>query len=435
MYPQDLIKKKRDGGVLTREEIQWMIEGYTAGQIPDYQMSALTMAFFFQGASQEETVALTEAMLHSGIIVDLSSIPGKKVDKHSTGGVGDKISLPLAPAVAAAGVTVPMLSGRGLGHTGGTLDKLEAIPGFHVDLSLSRYVQILQEVGFCMIGATAEIAPADKKLYALRDVTATVESIPLITASILSKKLAEGIDGLVFDVKTGSGAFIKTPAESRKLAHNLVNIGALMGKEVVAVITNMDQPLGYRIGNSLEVIEALEILQGNGPADVVELTVELGAYMVMLGGIVPDLMQGRQKIRQVVSDGSALEKFQQLVQAQGGNAAVIADPSTFPRARYTHEYTSPASGYIFAMNSELVGRASMILGAGRENLDTAIDHTAGIVLQKKVGDKVSSGEVLCRLEYNDEAKLQRAIPCLQQAYRIEAEPPEPSPLIQQVITT
>jgi pyrimidine-nucleoside phosphorylase len=434
MRAQDIIKKKRDGETLTREEIQFLIEGYTTGQIPDYQMSAFTMAVYFQGASKEETVALTECMLHSGTVIDLSTIPGRKVDKHSTGGVGDKISIPLAPAVAAVGVPVPMISGRGLGHTGGTLDKLESIPGFQVDISVTRYIQILQESEICMIGQTADIAPADKKLYALRDVTATVESIPLITGSILSKKLAEGIDAIVFDVKTGSGAFMKTEKEAAELAQSLVDIGVMMGKEAVALITDMDQPLGYCVGNTLEVLESIDVMRGKGPDDVTKLTVELGAYMLALGKVVEDVEQGRQKMRQILSDGSALEKFQQLVYLQGGDPEVIANPSKFVRASNQRLVLSEQTGYVQSINAEAVGIASMLLGAGREQIDSKIDYAAGIILKKKIGDPVSNGEALCVLEYNNDRKIHNAIELITHAYSIGDTPPAKIPLIRQVVT-
>ena len=433
MRPQDLIKKKRDGHALTHAEIHFLIDGYTAGRIPDYQMSALTMAVFFQGMNHDETVSLTECMLHSGTVVDLRRIPGLKVDKHSTGGVGDKISLPLAPAVAAAGVPVPMISGRGLGHTGGTLDKLESIPGFQVNLSLAEYQQIIADIGLCLIGQTQEIAPADKKLYALRDVTATVESIPLITGSILSKKLAEGIDGVVFDVKTGSGAFMKTDADARKLAHNLVEIGARMGKKVVALLTDMNQPLGCAIGNTLEVLESLDVLCGGGPADVVALTVELGAYMLLLGERVSDVEAGRQQIRQVLADGSAWRKFEQLVARQGGDVAVLADPAKFRRALHQQAVCASCDGYVQAIDSEAVGIASMLLGAGRERVDAAIDHAAGIMLHKKIGDPVTSGETLCHLEYNAAERVAEASERVRQAYVIGKTPPVATPLIKAVL--
>lgn len=433
MRAQDLIKKKRDGRSLSRDEIQFLIEGYTKGTIPDYQISALTMAIYFQGASREETVALTECMLRSGRVIDLQALPGKKVDKHSTGGVGDKISLPLAPAVAAAGVTVPMISGRGLGHTGGTLDKLESIPGLQVDIPVDRYLDILEKIGICMIGQTADIAPADQKLYALRDVTATVESIPMITSSILSKKLAEGIDGVVFDVKAGSGAFMKTEAEAVKLAQNLVAIGSMMGKDVVALITNMEQPLGYCIGNTLELLESLDVLHGNGPDDVMTLTVELGAYMLLFGEVVPDLETGRATMRDVLADGSAFRKFQDLVDLQGGDPEVITNPAKLSRAAHQTPVPAESSGYVQAIQTELIGIASMLLGAGRERVDAAIDHAAGLVLHKKVGDRVERGDTLGVLEYNNAARLNQAIQHIQTAYTIGASQPASIPLIQQII--
>ena len=434
MRPQDIIKKKRDGISLTRAEIQYLIDGYTAGDIPDYQMSAFTMALFFQGASKEETVALTESMLHSGTVVDLNELHGKKIDKHSTGGVGDKISLPLAPAVAAAGICVPMLSGRGLGHTGGTLDKLESIPGFQVNLPLDRYIEILKAIDVCMIGQTSDIAPADKKLYALRDVTATVESIPLITGSILSKKLAEGIDGLVFDVKLGSGAFMKTEDDATALAENLVNIGTMMGKDVVALITDMGQPLGYCIGNTLEMLETLDVLRGKGPNDVVELAVELGAYMLKLGEAADTVEQGRQKMRQVLSDGSALKKFRRLVELQGGDVSVLDNPTNFRRAEHQLEVVAQSNGYVCSMDSEKIGVAGMLLGAGRENLDSKIDHAVGIILRKKIGDAVRQGEALCVVEYNDDTKLDDAVRQIEEAYAIGEAPPAQAPLIRKIIS-
>jgi pyrimidine-nucleoside phosphorylase len=434
MRPQDILKKKRDGHALTRTEIEFLIQGYVSGKIPDYQMSALTMAIYFQGATREETVALTDCMLHSGIVVDLHSIPGRKVDKHSTGGVGDKISIPLAPAVAAAGVPVPMISGRGLGHTGGTLDKLESIPGFRVDISVHEYVRILEQIGVCMIGQTADIAPADKKLYALRDVTATVESIPLITGSILSKKLAEGIDAMVFDVKVGSGAFMKTEAQAEALAQSLVDIGTIMGKEAVALLTDMDQPLGVCIGNTLEILESIDVMRGKGPQDVFELTIELGSYMLLLGHVVKGVDEGRRKIREVLTNGDALEKFQQLVQLQGGDPDVIVDPSKFRRAAHRMPVCVSRAGYVQAIDSEAVGIASMMLGAGRERIDTAIDHAAGIVLHKKVGDFVSADDELCMLEYDDDRQVEAAKQAIQQAYTIDDTPPEHTSLIKRVIT-
>ncbi len=433
MRPQDILKKKRDGHPLTHSEIEFLIAGYVQGTIPDYQMSALTMALYFQGATRDETVALTHCMLHSGIVVDLQTVPGKKVDKHSTGGVGDKISLPLAPAVAAAGVPVPMISGRGLGHTGGTLDKLESIPGFRVDIPVDEYRRILEQIGVCMIGQTADIAPADKKLYALRDVTATVESIPLITSSILSKKLAEGIDALVFDVKVGSGAFMKTLEEAEILAQSLVDIGTMMGKDVVALLTDMEQPLGYCIGNMLEVLESIDVMSGKGPQDVTDLTIELGAYMLWLGDAADSLEVGREKIAQVLSNGAALEKFRQLVQLQGGDPDVISEPTKLRRAAHQYIVTAADSGYVQSIDSEAVGIASMMLGAGRERVDADIDHAAGIVLAKKIGDPIVAGEALCCLEYNCDTRLETAVATIQRAYHIGTQQPAPSPLIKRII--
>ncbi|PID58205.1 thymidine phosphorylase [candidate division KSB3 bacterium] len=434
MRPQDIIKKKRDGIALTHAEIQYMVDGYINSRIPNYQMAAFTMAMFFQGATKAETVALTESMLHSGTVVDLALLPGKKVDKHSTGGVGDKISIPLAPAAAAAGIYVPMISGRGLGHTGGTLDKLESIPGFQVNIPLDRYVEILKAIGVCMLGQTSDIAPADKKIYALRDVTATIESVPLITASILSKKLAEGIDGLVFDVKVGNGAFMKTEADATILAKNLVSIASMMGKDVVALITDMNEPLGFCIGNTLEILESLEVLQGRGPEDVVKLTVELGAYMLKVGKVAETIDAGRQKMRQVLSDGSALRRFRQLVQLQGGDISVIDNPETFKRAEYTQEIRAQSNGYISSMHSENIGTAAMLLGAGRDNMASQIDHAAGIILKKKVGDRVTRGDTLCVLEYNDHSRLEDAVRTIQESYTIGSVQPKARPLIRKVVT-
>lgn len=433
MRPQDLVKKKRDGQALTDAEIEFLINGYVQGRIPDYQMSALAMAIYFQGATRDETVALTRCMLHSGIVVDLQSVPGRKVDKHSTGGVGDKISLPLASAVAAAGVPVPMISGRGLGHTGGTLDKLESIPGFRVDLAVDEYRRILEQIGVCMIGQTADIAPADKRLYALRDVTATVESIPLITSSILSKKLAEGIDALVLDVKVGSGAFMKTPAQAEALARSLVEIGTMMGKETVALLTDMEQPLGNAVGNTLEVLESIDIMSGAGPQDVRELTVELGAYMALFGRAVDTLDAGREALARVLDTGAALKKFQRLVELQGGDPELIRHPDRFRRAARRQSITTEQSGYVQSIDSEAVGIAGMLLGAGRQRVDDRIDHDAGIVLAKKVGDRVAAGDELCRLEYNRDDQLDAAIAAVQGAYRIGPQPPAAAPLIKQVI--
>jgi pyrimidine-nucleoside phosphorylase/thymidine phosphorylase len=393
----EIIHRKRDGHAIPPEAIAALIRGFTAGEIPDYQMAAFCMAVFFRGMDDAEVGALTRAMLESGDVLDLSGIPGRKVDKHSTGGVGDKISLPLAPLVAACGVRVPMVSGRGLGHTGGTLDKLEAIPGFRVDLPVERFRAQVAELGCCLIGQTARIAPADKRLYALRDVTATVESIPLIAGSIMSKKLAEGIDGLVLDVKVGGGAFMKTLEDARLLARTLGGIGRTMGKRVTALLTDMSQPLGRAVGNALEVEESIEILRGRGPADVRALTVELGAEMLLLGGVAATLGEGRAAIAAAIADGRGLARFRQIVEAQGGDPRAVDDPSRLPRSARLQDVPSPAAGVVEAIDAEAVGLAAMALGAGRARVEDRIDPAAGIVVHKRLGDTVERGEPLCTL--------------------------------------
>ncbi len=401
MRPYDIIKKKRDGSALSAAEVKSFVDGYVAGDVADYQMAALAMAVFFNGMSREEVVALTDAMLRSGTVVDLSAVPGKKVDKHSTGGVGDKISLPLAPAVAACGVPVPMVSGRGLGHTGGTLDKLESIPGFRVDLSLDDYRRLVGEVGCCLIGQTKEIAPADKKLYALRDVTATVDCIPLIASSIMSKKLAEGIDGLVLDVKVGSGAFMKKREDAEVLARMMVDIGEGMGKAVVARLTSMEQPLGAMVGNALEVEESVDVLAGGGPADVVALTVELGGEMLVLGGAAKDLDEGRARIRDVLSNGKARERFARIIEAQGGDPRVLDDKSLLPRAPKRVDVAAARDGVVAAVDTEKIGVASMTLGGGRRKASDAVDPRVGIQVNKRIGDRVARGEPLVTLHVAD----------------------------------
>src|SRR5271166_977999 len=362
----DVIRKKRDGSELSRSDIEGLVQAYTDGEIPDYQVSAWLMAVVLRGMTRAETAILTDAMLHSGEVLDLSSLPGRKVDKHSTGGVGDKTSLVLAPLAAAAGVAVPMISGRGLGHTGGTLDKLEAIPGFNVNLPVTDFRRVLETCGCAMIGQTAEIAPADRKLYALRDVTGTVESPYLICASIMSKKLAEGIDALVLDVKTGSGAFMKSEKDAAFLAELMVETGERMGKEMVALITDMDQPLGKMIGNSLEVVECVEILKGSGPDDLHELCLELAAWMLHLGGASKSIAEGRQRSADLISSGKALDKFRQMIELQGGDPRVIDDPKRLPQAQQTMEVKSESSGYVSSMQCEQIGTACVILGGGRE---------------------------------------------------------------------
>jgi pyrimidine-nucleoside phosphorylase len=435
MRSLDLIRKKRDGGELSSDEIQFLIQAYTRDQIPDYQMAAWLMAVVIRGMSRPELSALTGAMLHSGEVLDLADLPGAKVDKHSTGGVGDKTSLIIAPVVAAGGVTVPMISGRGLGHTGGTLDKLQSIAGFNVNLSLSDFRQVLQSCGCALIGQTAEIAPADKKLYALRDVTATVESPYLICASIMSKKLAEGIDGLVLDVKTGSGAFMKTEKDSAFLAELMVETGERMGKKMVALITDMDQPLGLKVGNALEVEECIEVMKGGGPADLRDLSVEFCAWMFVLAERVADLQNGRKLADQLIRDQSALEKFRQIIKAQGGDADVIDDTRRLPQARHQVQVLSGAAGYVESIQCEQVGIASLLLGGGREKKEDSIDPAVGLVLHKKVGHPVRQGEPICTVHYNSDARLHDARGLLEQAYRIAAQPSAVKrPLIHRVIS-
>ncbi len=424
----DIIRKKRDGHALTVEEIDRMVAGIGA-DVADYQWSALLMAILWRGMTDAETAALTDAMIRSGEVVDLSGIPGIKVDKHSTGGVGDKTSLILAPIAAAAGVPVPMVSGRGLGHTGGTLDKLESIPGFRVDLDLDRYKAVLDECGFVMIGQTAEIAPADKFLYALRDASATVESIPLISASIMSKKLAEGIDGLVLDVKTGNGAFMEKLDDSRALARAMCAIGRGLGKRMRALITRMDQPLGRAVGNAVEVAESVECLRGEGPADLVDLSIELAAEMVLMGEIASDLDEARERCRLTILNGSALAHFRRLVGAQGGDPHAIDDLSRLPQPRGSIEVDSKRAGYVHALAARPVGQATMLLGAGRARVDSEIDPSVGVILHKKVGDRVEVGEPLCTVLVNAEPGIEDALTMIGSAYRIEEGPAEAEPLI------
>ncbi len=427
--PYDLIKAKRDGKPLSAEAVRDFIRGYTEGSVRDYQMAAMCMAIYFRGLSSEELVAWTRAMLESGEVLDLSDIPGAKVDKHSTGGVGDKVSLCLAPMVAACGVKVPMISGRGLGHTGGTLDKLESIPGFRVDLSVSEYRRMVREVGACLIGQTATLAPADKKLYALRDVTATVESIPLIASSIMSKKLAEGIDALVLDVKVGGGAFMKTREEAQVLARAMIDIGAMMGRKVIALLTRMDEPLGRAVGNALEVSEAVAVLRGNAPADLTQVTMALGVEMLLLGGEVSDKEQARAMLQRSIASGSALSKLQEIVRWQGGDPVAVEDASRLPRARQACELPSPAGGYVAAIDAEAIGLAAMLLGAGRETPEGKIDPAVGMVLRRKVGDAVRPGDPLAEIHYNKEERLEEAKSRVLQAFRVSPMAPTANPLL------
>ena len=427
--PYDLIKAKRDGKPLPAEGVRDFIRGYTAGSVRDYQMAAMCMAIYFRGLSPDELAAWTGAMLESGEVVDLSDIPGAKVDKHSTGGVGDKVSLCLAPMVAACGVTVPMISGRGLGHTGGTLDKLESIPGFRVDLSVSEYRRMVREVGACLIGQTATLAPADKKLYALRDVTATVESIPLIASSIMSKKLAEGIDALVLDVKVGAGAFMKTREEARVLARAMIDIGAKMGRKVIALLTDMNQPLGHTVGNALEVAEAIGVLLGSAAADLTEVTMALGAEMLVVGGKAKDENEGRAMLKRSIESGAALSKMREIIRWQGGDPIVLEDVSRLPHARNTSMLPSPSAGFVSGIDPEAIGVAAMLLGAGRETADGPIDPAVGVVLQCKVGDAVAAGESLAEIHYNKEERLEEVKSRLLQAFRFSAAAPTAKRLV------
>jgi pyrimidine-nucleoside phosphorylase len=430
----DVIRKKRDAGELSRDEIEFLVNAYTRGDIPDYQVSAWLMAVVLRGMTRAETAALTDAMLRSGEVLDLSSLSGTKVDKHSTGGVGDKTSLVLAPLAAAAGVVVPMISGRGLGHTGGTLDKLEAIPGFNVNLPVAQFRRALEVCGCCMIGQTEEIAPADRKLYALRDVTGTVESPYLICASIMSKKLAEGIDALVLDVKTGSGAFMKNEKDAAFLAELMVETGERMGKQVVALITDMDQPLGCMIGNALEVVEVVEILRGEGPEDLRQLCLELAGWMLRLGGVSGTVAEGKKQSEKLIASGKALEKFRQMVELQGGDPRTIDDPKKLPQAQHTMTLSSSKNGYLASLQCEQVGAACVILGGGRERKEDSVDPAVGIVLHKKVGDSVSTGEPLATIYYNAETRAARARQMLEESYEIACAPVnEKRPLIRRVI--
>ncbi len=432
MRAVDLIRRKRDGGELTADEIRFLIQGIATGEVPDYQWSALTMAILWRGMTPVETAALVDAMLHSGTVIDLSDIPGPKVDKHSTGGVGDKTSLILAPVAAACGVTVPMVSGRGLGHTGGTLDKLESIPGFRVDLDLAAYRRIARDCGLVLIGQTAEIAPADRVLYALRDATATVESIPLITASILSKKLAEGIDSLVLDVKTGDGAFMAKHEDARALAESMTRIGRELGKPVQALITSMDAPLGRAVGNALEVRESVECLQGRGPDDLMEVSLELAAEMLLLGGVAASRDEALAQSRQSIADGSALDRFRRVIAAQGGDPRVCDDPEdVLPRAAVVEPFRAARSGYLSRIRAWSVGQASMLLGAGRARVDSKIDHAAGILFRRTVGDAVQAGDVIAEIHVNPAhaAALPETLAMLDAATTITDEPPSPRSLI------
>jgi pyrimidine-nucleoside phosphorylase len=433
MRTVDLIRKKRDGGEHSRSEIEFLVNGYTRGEVPDYQMSAWLMAVWLRGLNRAETAALTEAMLFSGQVLSLSGIPGKKVDKHSTGGVGDKTSLVIAPIVAAGGLTVPMISGRGLGHTGGTLDKLEAIPGFNTALSLAEFHRVLAKCGMGLIGQTAEIAPADKKIYALRDATSTVENIGLICASIMSKKLAEGIDALVLDVKTGTGAFMKREEDSARLAEVMVETGQRMGKKVVALITDMDQPLGRMAGHSNEIAESLEVLGGSGPADLRELCIELSAWMFLLGERTPSIEEGRRLAETLLATGTAKEKFREGIRLQGGDDRIVDEPERLPGARCHAEVHSSSSGFITGTNCEQFGIALAMLGGGREKKEDKIDPGVGLEFHKRIGDRVEKGETLATIHYNADTKLAEAKNLIASSYTVGETAPSPRPLIRRVV--
>lgn len=429
----DIIKKKRDNEVLTKEEINFFVDKYSKGEIPDYQASALLMAIYLNKMNKQETAYLTEAMMNSGEVIDLSEIKGIKVDKHSTGGVGDKTSLILVPMVCAAGGKVAKLSGRGLGHTGGTLDKLESIPGFNISVEEEKFKDMVKNAGLVIAGQTQNLVPADKKIYALRDVTATVDSIPLIAASIMSKKIASGSDAILLDVKYGEGAFMKTAEDAKKLATAMVNIGNSLGRKTSAAITLNGEPLGYAIGNALELKEVIEVLKGEGPEDLRELCLQLGAQMLKIGGIEPDTKKGREKLEKVLSDNSALSKLRELAVLQGGDPSVIDNPELFEIAPLTYEVKANKEGYVYDLNAEKVGIASLLTGAGRHTKDDELDYGAGIILKKKMGDYVKEGDVLATLYSSDKDRFEKAEEQLQEAYDIQNEKPEKSFIIHEII--
>ena len=429
----DLIRKKRDAGEHSRDELAFLVLGYTRGEIPDYQMSAWLMATWLRGLSQAEIAALTDVMLHSGDVVTFPELPAKKVDKHSTGGVGDKTSLILAPIVAAGGLFVPMISGRGLGHTGGTLDKLEAIPGFNTGLTLPEFRQVLAACGMSLIGQTAEIAPADKKIYALRDATSTVENIGLICASIMSKKLAEGIDALVLDVKTGCGAFMKREEDSVALAELMVSTARRMGKKAVALITDMDQPLGRFAGHSHEIMESIEVLRGKGADDLRDLSFELAAWMFYLGERTKSVEEGRALAAQLVQSGAALEKFRQNIQLQGGDPRVIDDYHRLPFAKKRVDVRAASAGFLDSTECRELGSTLAFLGGGRQKKEDAVDHGVGLEFHKRIGDRIAAGDVLVSVFYNDDGKIQEATQSLAASFRISPDPVPRKPLIRRLV--
>lgn len=434
MRMYDLIMKKRNGEALDEAEIQFMIENYTKGEIPDYQMSAMMMAIYFQGMNEKETLALTMAMAHSGDMLNLSDINGVKVDKHSTGGVGDKTSLALTPMVAALGVQVAKMSGRGLGHTGGTIDKLESFTGFSTSISEEQFKNNVNTIGIAIMGQTADLAPADKKIYALRDVTATVDNMSLIASSIMSKKLASGADAIVLDVKTGSGAFMKKEEDSFALAHEMVKIGNGAGRKTTAIISDMDQPLGFAVGNALEVREAIDTLNGKGPQDFLELCLTLGSYMVVSAQKADTVQDARKKLEEVIANGKALDKLAEFIEAQGGDKDLVYHPEKLPTANLIEEIPAPADGYVKHIECDEIGICSLILGGGRETKDSEIDLSVGLVLHKKVGDLVKKGESLATIHANDKGKLEAAKARFLQAYQISDTLVEKKKLIKGIVT-
>jgi pyrimidine-nucleoside phosphorylase len=433
MTPREVIQKKRDGGALTQEEIAFFIRGYMSSEVADYHVSAWLMAVYLNGMTMQETLALTREMRDSGRVLDLSSIPGKKVDKHSTGGIGDKTSLVVAPIAAACGVTVPMITGRALGHTGGTLDKLESIPGFNPKPSAERVVEILKSSGAVIIGQTDDLAPADRRIYALRDVTATVESIPLITASILSKKLAAGIDGLVMDVKTGSGAFMPTLKMANALSRSLVDVCRAMKTRIVVLITGMDQPLGRAIGNALEVRECIDFLQGRTPEDLETVSIALAAHMIRLSGRTRSVEQASKLAYEAVSRGEAAKRFRAIIRAQGGDERVVENPDLLPKAAHVEGFRARVAGFVTRCDAKLLGLASNALGAGRNRVDDVIDPAVGLYMERKLGDRVSRGDVLCQIHWNDKKRLGDALALIEQAFEIKARPVRNRPVIHAVL--
>jgi pyrimidine-nucleoside phosphorylase len=429
---QELIRRKRDGERVSPDDLRWFVRAVTDGSVPDYQAAAMLMAIYFRGLDADELAAWADAMLRSGDVLSLDGVTAAKVDKHSTGGVGDKISLPLAPAVAACGIAVPMVSGRGLGHTGGTLDKLESIPGFRVDLPVEKFIAITRDVGTCLIGQTERIAPADRKLYALRDVTATVESIPLIASSIMSKKLAEGIDGLVLDCKVGSGAFMKTLDRARELARTIQQIGRSAGKQVTAVLTDMSQPIGRWVGNAVEVLESIEVLRGGGPADTRALTVALGAEMLVIGGAAADPTEGAAQIARVLDDGSALARFRRVVEAQGGDPRVCDDPAgVLPRVPGRREVLAPRAGNLASVDAQAVGTAVVVLGGGRRKTEDKVDPAVGIEVLVRIGDRIERGQPLARIHHRgDPAEAEARLAA---AFVLDDRPHTAPPLVHEIL--